>query len=268
MYEINRSNQCFISESALEYFHSLNIFLCFPRSLVLSEIVFTDPQQVVVTIVSAFVKEAYQKVTDTEIKNFSRRGEFTKSFVKSKLGRFLVPAAGFEEAKVIELSKITLVIAHIEKGQYFMPCVLLHCSLDEFEKERETLKVPPVILELPGDTQLCSTWILVCGLMQKWKLRKRQGKITDIFKNFVQFTVDGYRVVVADTSIMLRFMYMATIPTDTYAGRYMKTLLKQSRWLSTHTTTMMRLRHLIVWIFCACIQDHHAFIWLLLLSQM
>ena len=187
-------------KSALEYFHSLNIFLYFPHSSVLSEIVFTDPQ-VVVTIVSAFVKEAYQKVTDTEFKNFSERGEFTKSFVKNKLSRFLVPAAGFEEAEVIELLKITLVIAHIEEGRYFMPCVLPHCSLDEFERERRELKVPPVVLKLPGDNHCVPRGFfcaLVCGLMQKWNLRKKQGKITDIFKNFVQFTVDGYRVTVAD----------------------------------------------------------------------
>ena len=188
-------------KSALEYFHSLNIFLYFPHSSVLSEIVFTDPQ-VVVTIVSAFVKEAYQKVTDTEFKSFSDRGEFTKSFVKSKLSRFLVPAAGFEEAEVIELLKITLVVAHIEEGRYFMPCVLPHCSLDEFEKERGRLEIPPVVLKLPGDTHCVPRGFfcaLVCGLMQRWKLRKKQGKIADVFKNFVQFTVNGYRVVVADT---------------------------------------------------------------------
>ena len=188
-------------KSALEYFHSLNIFLFFPHSSVLSEIVFTDPQ-VVVTIVSAFVKEAYQKVTDTEFKNFSERGEFTKSFVKSKLSRFLVPAARFEEAEVIELLKITLVVAHIEEGRYFMPCVLPHCSLDEFEKERNDLEVPAVILKLPGDTHCVPRGFfcaLVCGLMKKWKLRKKKGKEVDVFKNFVQFTVDGYRVVVADT---------------------------------------------------------------------
>ena len=188
-------------KSALEYFHSLNIFLFFPHSPVLSEIVFTDPQ-VVVTIVSAFVKEAYQKITDTEFKNFSERGEFTKSFVKSKLSRFLVPAARFEEAEVIELLKITLVVAHIQEGRYFMPCVLPHCSLDEFEKERKDLEVPAVVLKLPGDTHCVPRGFfcaLVCGLMKKWKLRKKKGKEVDVFKNFVQFTVDGYRVVVADT---------------------------------------------------------------------
>ena len=188
-------------KSALEYFHSLNIFLYFPHSSVLSEIVFTDPQ-VVVAIVSAFVKEAYQKVTDTEFKDFSKRGEFTKSFIKSKLNRFLVPVAGFEEAEVIELLKITLVVAHIEEGRYFMPCVLPHCSLDEFENEREKLEIPPVVIKLPSDTQCVPRGFfcaLVCGLMQKWRLRKKRGKLADVFKNFVQFTVDSCRVTVADT---------------------------------------------------------------------
>ena len=83
-----------------------------------------------------------------------------------------------------------------------MPCVLPHCSLDEFEKERKTLKVSPVVLQLPDDTHCIPRGFfcaLVCGLMQKWKLRKKQGKVADVFKNYVQFTVDGYRVVVADT---------------------------------------------------------------------
>ncbi len=204
-------------KSALEYFHSLNIFLYFPHSSVLREIVFTNPQ-VVVTIVSAFVKEAYQKVTDTEFMNFSERGEFTKSFVKSKLSKFLVPAAGFEEAEVIELLKITLVVAHIEEGRYFMPCVLHHCSLDEFEKERKDLEVPPVVLKLPGDTHCVPRGFfcaLVCGLMKKWKLRKKQGEVVNVFKNFVQFTVDGFRVAVADT-----FYYVEIHVTGRDPDRY------------------------------------------------
>ena len=188
-------------KKALAYFHYLNIFLYFPHSSSLSKIVFTDPQ-IVVTIVSALVKEAYQKVTDTEFKDFSERGVFTKEFVKLKLCKFLVQDAKFEEAEVIELLKITLVVAHIEEGRYFMPCVLPHCSLDEFEKERETLEAPPVVIKLPGDTHCVPRGFfcaLVCGLMQKWKLRKKGGKSTDIYKNFVQFTVEDYRVTVADT---------------------------------------------------------------------
>ena len=186
---------------ALEYFHYLNIFLYFPRSFSLSNIIFTDPQ-IVVTIVSEFVKEAYKKVTDTEFKDFRKRGEFTKEFVKTKLNKFLVPDAGFEEAEVIELLKITLVVAHIEEGRYFMPCVLPHCSLDEFEKEREMLKVSPVVLKLPGDTNCVPRGFfcaLVCGLMQKWKLRKKKGQLASVYKNFIEFTVEGYRVTVADT---------------------------------------------------------------------
>ena len=188
-------------KNAFEYFHYLNIFLYFSHSSSLSNIIFTDPQ-IVVTIVSAFVKEAYQKVTDTEFKSFSERGEFTKSFVKSKLSRFLIPAAGFEEAEVIELLKITLVVAHIEEGRYFMPCVLPHCSLDKFEKERLELSVSPVVIKLPGDTHCVPRGFfcaLVCSLMHKWRLRKEGGKLTDIYKNFVQFTVEECRVTVADT---------------------------------------------------------------------
>ena len=188
-------------KNAFEYFHYLNIFLYFPHSSSLSNIIFTDPQ-IVVTIVSAFVKEAYQKVTDTEFKDFNERGEFIKSFVKSKLSRFLVPDAGFEEAEIIELLKITLVVAHIEEGRYFMPCVLPHCSLDEFEKERLKLSISPVVIKLPGDTHCVPRGFfcaLVCGLMQKWRLRKEGGKLTDIYKNFVQFTVEECRVTVADT---------------------------------------------------------------------
>ena len=82
-----------------------------------------------------------------------------------------------------------------------MPCVLPHCSLDEFERERETLEVPPVVLKLP-DTQCVPRGFfcaLVCSLMQKWKLRQEDGKLTSIYKNFVQFTVEDNRVTVADT---------------------------------------------------------------------
>ena len=205
-------------EKALKYFHDLNIFLYFPYPSSLSKIIFTDPQ-IVVTIVSAFVKEAYQKVTDTAFKEFSERGEFTESFVKDKLSKFLVPAAGFKEAEVIELLKITLVVARIEEGRYFMPCVLPHCSLDKFEKERETLEAPSVVIKLPGDTQCVPRGFfcaLVCGLMQKWKLRKRGGKLTDIYKNFVQFTVEECCVTVADTFFFVEIRVYGDAVRDTY----------------------------------------------------
>ena len=162
---------------------------------------FTDPQ-VVVTIVSAFVKEAYRKLDDTQFKSFKERGEFTKEFVQRKMSQFLVPSAGFEETEVIELLKITLVVAHIEEGRYFMPCVLSHCPLDEFESDRFRLSVPPVVIKLPGDTQCVPRGFfcaLVCGLMKKWRLRKKDGKLTNVYKNFVEFTVEDYRVTVADT---------------------------------------------------------------------
>ena len=83
-----------------------------------------------------------------------------------------------------------------------MPCVLAHCSLEDFEKERIELNVSPVVIKLPGGTQCVPRGFfcaLVCGLMQKWKLRKRGGKLTDIYKNFVQFTIEECRVTVADT---------------------------------------------------------------------
>ena len=40
---------------------------------------------------------------------------------------------------------------------------------------------------------------LVCGLMPRWKLRKKYSKLADVYKNFVQFTVDGCQIAVADT---------------------------------------------------------------------
>lgn len=190
-------------EQALNYFHDLNIFLYFesPDShSSISKIVFTDTQ-IVVEIVSYFVKQAHQKVTDTQFRHFSTRGEFTESLVTSKLSRFFVP--GFQEKEIIELLKITLVIAPIKEGKYFMPCVLSHCPLNDFEKERFELDTSPVVIKLPGDS-LCACvprgffCALICSLMQKWELRI-EGELTKIYKNFVQFTVNGCRVTVADT---------------------------------------------------------------------
>ena len=192
---------------ALEYFHSLNIFLYFPNSQ-LSNLVFTKPQ-IVVTIVSRFVKIAYKlrgNVTNTQFINYSKHGQFTKDLIlhEEDIGRFIDHNVGFKTEQMIELMRITFVIAPISKEKYFIPCVLDYCPPDEIEKlvSAQIKCVTPMVIKLPGECVprgfFCG---LVCSLLSQWKLRRIHHEFAKVFKNFIHFDIDGesYTVAVVDS---------------------------------------------------------------------
>ena len=192
---------------ALEYFHSLNIFLYFPNSQ-LSNLVFTKPQ-IVVTIVSRFVKIAYKlrgNITNTQFINYSKHGQFTKDLISHEedIGRFIDHNVGFKIEQMIELMRITFVIAPISEEKYFIPCVLDYCPPEDIKKlvSAQTKCVAPIVIKLPGECIprgfFCG---LVCSLLSQWKLHRVHHEFAKVFKNFIHFDIDreGYTVAVVDS---------------------------------------------------------------------
>ena len=190
---------------ALEYFNRLNIFLYFPNSF-LSNLVFTKPQ-VVVTIVSRFVKKAYdlraEGVKNTQFISYAKKGQFTKNLILHEkiIAHFIDRDVGFETEQIIELLCITFVIAPINEGKYFIPCVLECCPPDEIRKEISTQCVAPMVIKLPGECVprgfFCG---LVCSLLSQWKLHCTGDKLAEVFKNFIHFDIEkeGYSVAIVD----------------------------------------------------------------------
>lgn len=191
-------------EKALEYFHDLNIFFYFPNSKSLSHLVFTRPQ-VVVTILSAFVKIACRlrsgDIPDAECEKFLKKGLFCDSFVQSnEVATNLFDAnVGFDVKEVIELMKITLVVAPIKKIEYFMPCVLQHSPPKDIESELKgsNKAVAPIAIKLSGECIphgfFCA---LVCSLLSKtWELHQSEKETT--FKNFLRFDIKNMTCSVA-----------------------------------------------------------------------
>ena len=99
---------------------------------------------------------------------------------------------------MIELMKITLVIAPINEKTYFMPCVLKHCSPKRIEEETSKQTVAPIVIKLPGECIprgfFCA---LACSLMSQWKFHRERRKLVDVFKNFIHFDIEGMDCSVA-----------------------------------------------------------------------
>ena len=189
---------------ALMYFHDLNIFFYFENSKLLKKFVFTKPQ-VVVRILSAFVKEAYRlrsdesEHNDTEISNFIKKGQFSPSFVKC-IPDLECLIAGFGVREMMELLMITLAVAPINERDYFMPCVLQHCPLEDIKGKASKECVSPFVIKLPGECVprgfFCA---LACSLLQfphcQWKLKSEDS--TKVFKNCVYYDIENMRCYVA-----------------------------------------------------------------------
>ena len=165
-----------------------------------------------VTIVSAFVKEAYQLrstgVTDTSNLSYIEQGQFTEDFIESNLdlAQYLVSDVGFEGKEVIEVLRINLVVAPINESEYFMPCVLPYCPTESIDKKTSTQWVATKVIKLPGECVprgfFCA---LVCSLLNlpQWKLCHDES--TGVFKNYIHFDIEnmGCSVAIVDFFVFI-----------------------------------------------------------------
>ena len=193
--------------NALEYFHDLNIFFFFRKA----NIIFTKPQ-VLVTVLSAFEKKAYQlrkpdTPTDTEDLSYTERGQFTKTLIQKYFANFMVPDAGFKEEEVIELLRMTLVIAPVNDNEYFMPCILKYCQSEKIKKITSKQCVAPIIIQLSGECIprgfFCA---LVCSLISRWEDSHDRITLATVYKNFIQFEMEtqGHSFAIVDSFYFIR----------------------------------------------------------------
>ena len=213
-------------EKALEYFHDLNIFFYFSNSEQLSHLVFTKPQ-VVVSIISAFVKIACGEATDSEHEKFKTTGQFSYSFIKSSVvaKQFFRSnkECKFNAGEVIELLTMTLVVAPIVDRypiEYFMPCILPCSQSIDIERKlkRSNNRVAPIAIKLSGECIprgfFCA---LVCNLLSKtWELCKSEKEST--FKNFLQFNITDMpcSVALVDSFYFISVHIFGQCEKDTY----------------------------------------------------
>ena len=195
--EVAIKNLCMTEKmayEALKYFHDLNIFLHFSTSRPLSRFIFTKPQ-FVVTVLSAFVKEARQLrcngIKDTKYWNLIKQGRFSSNILSLK-GSVLatscrVPSVGFDTGHVIELLQTMFVIAptNNDEDEYCIPAVLEHNpSVDQYVS-KESEYVAPIAIKPQGTGECipCGYFnAFVCHLLRRpeWKLCR-----SDMFKNYV-----------------------------------------------------------------------------------
>lgn len=179
---------------------------------------FTKPQ-IVVTIVSQFVKIAYElrrKLTDTEFINYAKKGQFTKDLMlreEFKIARYT--DAKFEIEQMIELLCITSVAAPISEGKYFIPCVLNQIHPDKVKKlvSKQTKCVAPMVIKFPGEcvprgffcALVCSLLSRRCSLLPRWELHCIGNDFAKVYKNFVHFDIkgEGYTVAVVDSFLYI-----------------------------------------------------------------
>ena len=211
---------------ALEFFHNHSVFLYFSDNESLSKYIFTKPQ-FVVKLISAFVQEAHRlsngDMTDTTYYlRLTKLGLFSSGiFEKSAFASCLAPSAGFNASDAIELLKMMLVIAPINKDEYFVPIVLQHCPPDlvcQFIlKESESFSecVAPIAIKPPGDGKCLPSGFFcafVCSLLsiQHWEFLNQsdqsESRSDNVFKNFICLNVKaiGCHVAVVDMFNFIR----------------------------------------------------------------
>ena len=211
---------------ALEFFHNHSVFLYFSDHESLSKYIFTKPQ-FVVKLISAFVQEAHRlsngDMTDTTYYlRLTKLGLFSSGiFEKSAFASCLAPSAGFNADNAIELLKIMLMIAPINRDEYFVPIVLQHCPPDlvhEFIlKESQSFSecVAPIAIKPPGDGKCLPSEFFsafICSLLsvQHWEFLNQtyqsESRSDSVFKNFICLNVKaiGCHVAVVDLFKFIR----------------------------------------------------------------
>lgn len=131
-------------EAALQYYHDLTIILYFPS--VLPHVVFLHPQPLfnklsdlisvsfTDTAVGLKKMKTNRSIPDGSHVILKQEGKFNRKLLECLPEGF---TEDFTVAHFLSLMESLLIIAPVDEGQYFIPCVLETCSIDEVKKLRE-----------------------------------------------------------------------------------------------------------------------------------
>ena len=147
-------------EGALNFFHSLNTILYFPK--VLPDVVFLEPQ-ILLNLLNELVAKKYRadqhairpKQYDFQ---FHEVAQVTKKLLDEFKEHYHPPL--FTSKELTKLFEKLLIFGKLEEGTWFVPCILPSLTQEEVEKYRESGKMALLIHFPDGGPQngiFCST---------------------------------------------------------------------------------------------------------------
>lgn len=182
--------------AALTLFHDWNIILYFPK--VLPNIVFMKPvflySKTTDLIVASFQCE--HRTMNEENVQFQKSGVFTNALLRN-IPSLALTDTNFKQQDFLDLLKGLFIIAELNPGKYFMPCVLPVC--DASEKQLDAVMKCMQVHQIAGP--LCISFIhrksprgLFCAMVvslagdPRWKLNALLDGIV-LHRNLLEFEV-------------------------------------------------------------------------------
>ena len=187
-------------QAALRYFVKLNIFLYFPD--VLPKVVFTTSQVLLNKITelveySHDLKNGLCKLVDATDLEFREYGRITVDMLKREKFSSHYVNNVFEPEDLLHLWVNLLIVAMDAAGIAIMPAVLSELSLETLSGHRldiTTATVMPIAVHYPGSLFPLGIFSSLISHLQNnssWKISINAGKPVCLFKNCVEFTVNG-----------------------------------------------------------------------------
>ena len=186
--------------AALKYLMKLNIFLYFPD--ILPKVVFTT-SQVLLNKITELVEYSHDlnngmcKHVDSADLEFREYGKISVDMLKRKKFSSHYLSGLFEPEDLLYLWVNLLIVATYTTGIAIMPAVLSELSLETLSEHRldiNTSTVIPIVVHYPGGLFPLGIFSSLVSQMQNnssWKISMQAGKPVCLFKNCVEFTVNG-----------------------------------------------------------------------------
>ena len=196
-------------QAALNHLLKLNIFRCYSS---LPDSIFCDTQVVLLKL-TELVQYSYQLQRNTihgidgETLKFKNEGVVSPKFL-SRFPKFF--SESFTSECFIKILRELLAMADLQKGKFFMPCLLRELSEKEVHKHRNSSDSIPALLFyldkgcLPNG--LFTSLIASLKNEHEWTLSKKGSKSACVYRNCIQFAfLDGIPGVV---TLIASFKYV------------------------------------------------------------
>ena len=187
-------------EGALNFFHSLNTILYFPK--VLPDVVFLEPQ-ILLNLLNELVAKKYRAdqhaVRPKEYDfQFHEVAQVTEELLDEFKEHYHPPL--FTSKELTKLFEKLLIFGKLEEGTWFVPCILPSLKEEEVEKYRESEKMALLIHFPDGGPQngiFCSTVSFLLSTDNTspgpWRvLRDDISKPKCMKRNVIAFTVGNF----------------------------------------------------------------------------
>ena len=188
-------------EEALNLFADVNLILYFPSSSMLSNFIFVDPNFLYERVTEIIVASFHRFGSSTN-NNFISTGIFTDLLLDQISSLNFTGYPNFTRQMFLSLLQDLFIIAELEKGHYFMPCVLkledLESLSSEIKKSTDEIKMYMNYHEVSGPLIISfgdkiSPRGLFCAMVTKlsrnfgWRLNEGPNAVR--CRNMIKFNV-------------------------------------------------------------------------------